>query len=302
MNITLRQPYSFCQQGQRGNQEDCRYPDCDAPDTYAPFFLVCDGVGGAEKGEVASHTVCDAFAHALSGTDWNEPFTDEDFAGALAEAYTAMNRKADNSNEGMATTLTFACFHGGGCTLAHMGDSRIYHIRPNVGILYRSEDHSLVNALVHSGNLTPEEAIGHRDSNVITRYIGVTKNGAERFKAAVFTTTDVEAGDYVFLCSDGVLKNIDDNVLFDILSSDGSDRDKTATLADLSRDSDDNNTAWLIPVETVDEKESPDKADAPTAETGTSKIYTPQEQAKDVEAEPEKTLLQKISNFLRRLS
>ena len=71
----MNQPYSFTQLGRRTNQEDSRYPDCDTPKDPQPFFVVCDGVGGNEKGEVASRTVCDAFGKALAPTTsrWSTP-------------------------------------------------------------------------------------------------------------------------------------------------------------------------------------------------------------------------------------
>lgn len=253
MKITLNQPYSFYQFGQRNNQEDARYPDADRPESCAPFFLVCDGVGGCERGEVASHTVCLAFVRALTDIDWSREFTDEDFQIALGMAYHSLEQTSTPENRNMATTLTFACFHAGGCTMAHMGDSRIYHVRPGSGILYRSEDHSLVNVLVHSGNLTPEAAINHPNSNVITRYMSVVSDKENRSRATVVCTKDLQAGDYLFLCSDGVLECVPDEILLDTLSNPSLfDEQKVARLANLSRNSYDNNTAILIPIVSVE--------------------------------------------------
>lgn len=251
MEIILGQPYSFCLTGQRDNQEDSRYPDSDAPQPYAPFFLVCDGVGGCQKGEVASHTVCDAFGRTLSARDWHQPFDNVDFQRVLQKAYQELRRKENPSSRGMATTLTFAAFHSGGCTVAHIGDSRIYHIRPQHGILYRSDDHSLVNALVHSGNLTPDEAIGHPDSNIITRYMGIPIGNEPVAKATVMLLDDLQAGDYILLCSDGVLHCMSDRELYDLLSSNLTDEDKIRQMEQACNDSPDNSTAYLIPIEGV---------------------------------------------------
>ena len=151
----------------------------------------------------------------------------------------------------MATTMTFVCFNADGVFCAHMGESRIYHVRPGVGIMYQSEDHSLVNALVHSGNLTPEEAINHPQSNIITRCISYVEKGMDKPSATTIQLKDVEAGDYFFLCSDGVLHCIEDDELLSILSSDKTDKEKIYIIAEKSKDSSDNNTAYLIGVEYV---------------------------------------------------
>lgn len=263
MNIRLNQPYSFSQLGRRGNQEDSRYPDSDAPKGAQPFFVVCDGVGGSEKGEVASRTVCDAFGKALSGRDWSGQFTTADFEKVLDYAFSELKRVSTTENEGMATTLTFVAFHGGGCFIAHIGDSRVYYVRPGSGIVYRTEDHSLVNALVRAGVITEKEAETHPDRNVITRSVCVPDAEHERSSATVVNITDVRRGDYVLMCSDGVLKRLSDDAIVDIIGSDRSDAEKCAKIATMSVDSDDNNTAYLVSVAYV-EGAAPVEADTTT--------------------------------------
>lgn len=251
MDIELGQSYSFCQLGGRKNQEDARYPDMDEPHGGKPVFVVCDGVGGQDKGEVASRTVADAFGRYMQRVDLSRPFSADDFSKALSYAYQALDKAMSDGSDEMATTLTFICFHDGGVLVAHIGDSRIYHIRPQVGILYRSNDHSLVNALVHSGNLTPQEAENHPQSNYITRCMGHGRSSGERASATVLEIDDVEAGDYFFLCTDGVLHELDDRRLQAVLESGKTDREKMAEIALACRKSSDNNTAYLIPVERV---------------------------------------------------
>ncbi len=251
MEILLRQPYSFCQRGERANQEDARFPDCDAPQGCKPAFVVCDGVGGQAKGEVASRTVADAIGTYMEGVDLTKDFTPEDFSKVLSHAYSALHRKMQGDTREMATTMTFVCFSAAGAFCAHIGDSRIYHVRPGVGIMYRSEDHSLVNALVHSGNLTPEGAINHPNSNIITRCMAYVDKGADAPAATAMQIEDVEGGDYFFLCTDGVLHCVEDSELLAILSSDRTDKEKIDLIAEKSRHSSDNNTAYLIGVEEV---------------------------------------------------
>lgn len=305
MEIILNQPYSFCQLGKRGNQEDSRFPDDDAPQGYKAAFVVCDGVGGQDKGEVASRTVADAFGEYLENTDLSKPFTTEDFSKALGFAFDALQKRMKGDSKQMATTLTFVCFHSDGVFMAHMGDSRIYHIRPNAGILYQSEDHSLVNALVHSGNITPEEAINHPQGNVITRCIGYVAPGQNRPTATTYSTKDVEAGDYFFLCSDGVLHKLDDTQLLGILSSDKNDKDKLEYIADLSKNSSDNNTAYLIGVKEVLAEldnaceEEVEELPTPTPSTTTTPLQNKQPIAREVEPGEQKS--SKFSQFIKNL-
>lgn len=256
MKIYLNQPYSFCQLGKRGNQEDARYPDMDKPDKLQAFYVVCDGVGGCDNGEMASRTVCDAFGKCLKHTDWTQTFDIADFGKALDDAYSALYKVTGKHSKDMATTLTFICFHREGALVAHIGDSRIYHVRPGVGILYRSDDHSLVNALVHSGNLTPDEAENHPQSNYITRCMGWVKEDEERAQATVLQIADIEAGDYFILCTDGVLHNTTDDMLVGIVSEDVSDEEKCVKLATMCEDSSDNNTAYILPVREVNKEET----------------------------------------------
>lgn len=249
MKITLGQTYSFHQQGQRDYQEDSRFPDSDKPSALQRFFVVCDGVGGCEKGEVASQTVCDAIGKAMANVDLSQAFNNADFSKVLDEAYDALDRKTNRQNQEMATTLTFACFHAEGCTLAHIGDSRIYQFRKGQGIIYRSEDHSLVNSMVHNGMITPDEALDNPQKHVITRYMESVDSDQNRCMATVLNTKDVREGDYILLCTDGVCNQIDDDEITDILfNEDMSNEIKMSTIAQICSDSDDNNTAILIPV------------------------------------------------------
>lgn len=253
MNIQLQPAYSFWQMGRRTNQEDARHPNVDGMPMEQRFFVVCDGVGGSDKGEIASQTVCQAMASAMHHFDLSKDFTNDDFRDVLDAAYDALDRKASPRNQEMATTMTFVCFHGGGCTMAHIGDSRIYHFRKGQGILYRSDDHSLVNAMVHNGMLTPEKAANSPQKNVITRYMEPVDADQNRCMATVMRTQDILPNDYFLLCTDGVYNKVSEDVILSVLFNQNlSDKKKLETLARQCKDSDDNNTAILIPVATVE--------------------------------------------------
>ena len=312
MVISLYQPYSFSQLGHRTNQEDCRLPNADAPTDGQFFFAVCDGVGGSDDGEVASRSVCKGFEDALSDIDWSDPFTVEDFRQALTEAYNCLDRAAEETgNRDMATTLTFVCFHGDGCLAAHIGDSRIYQIRPQSGIIYRSSDHSQVNSLVHAGVLSPDQTDSHPDRSVITRYMEPSNEHEPRCMATVLQIRDIQADDYFVLCTDGVIESVDDRQLVRIVCGDSNDKDKCRQLASLCRKSQDNNTLYLIHVanvETDDEEDETDKKQAADAvdnmysEHVTWQSFRHPHTTEDVEADaPSESLTDSILHFIKNI-
>lgn len=259
MDIRIRQPYSFTQLGRRTNQEDARWPDTDTPDVDRRVFVVCDGVGGQDKGEVASRTVADALGSAMAKSVGSHNSYDTDrFAADLNRAWEAFEKRAVKSQRGMATTMTALAIHAGGVLCAHMGDSRIYHIRPGVGILYRSDDHSLVNSLVHSGNITPDEARNHPQSNVITRCFSHVDRPAGRPAATVMEIRDLQPGDWFLMLTDGVLHCFDDNELCRLIDSGATDSEIAAAIAKGSENSPDNNTAVLFAIASVDGREQPE--------------------------------------------
>ena len=251
MEIILNQPYSFHQIGKRDYQQDSRFPDEDMPKDYKPFFVLCDGVGGSNHGEIASKTVCLSIAKAMKNVNFEKEFSFDDFQNVLTYMYDSLYKVMKTTTLKTSTTLTFLCFHKGGVLAAHIGDSRIYLLRPDFGVIYRSEDHSLVNALVHSGSITPDQAKNHPQSNYITRSVGYSENLEDRDGAKAVQLTDIQQGDYFFMCSDGVLENIDDDELLQILSQDISDEEKIKEIAQKSKNSSDNNTAILIGIKDV---------------------------------------------------
>lgn len=280
MIVNIDSIYSFHQMGERDNQEDSRYPDIDIPNTDTAVFVVCDGVGGSVKGEVASSTVCTRIGELLSSHENTDDFSDDDFRYVLGQAYKALDDVSDESNNGMGTTLTFLLLHSNGVLAAHIGDSRIYQIRPKEGIVYRSEDHSLVNALLRSGNLSPNDVKDHPRGNVITRCMCADDGVHEIDDATVINLKDIAPGDYFLLCTDGVTGKIDEEELLSLYSSDRTDEEKYKYLADRSKDSSDNNTTIQIHIGsvTIDNEET---LDDETTDDETFKVGTQSLKRKD---------------------
>lgn len=305
MEILLKQPYSFYQLGRRANQEDARFPNEDVPQDFKSAFVVCDGVGGQDKGELASRIIANTIGEEMQKADLSLPFTVRDFDSIVSKAYNTFQKGMKEYGPEMATTMTFACFHSAGVFLAHIGDSRIYHIRPGVGILYQSDDHSLVNALVHSGNLTPEEAENHPQSNIITRCIGKISSGSTGPAIDTYQIKDVEPNDYFFLCTDGVTGCVSDQQLFTILSSSDSDSEKIESLSSICKGSSDNNTAYLIGVADIiyDEHEISSMEDNDSHETDhtTSPLNTLNEVIVESSIKNHRSIGNQISDFFNKL-
>lgn len=249
MNITIGKTWAVSEKGGRLNNEDSIYPPPEAANTNQKLFLVCDGVGGAEKGEVASSLACDAFQTFFSTFLEGDPTSDFinrtiRYVETRFDDYVTSHSEAN----GMATTLTMVFVGNFGITLAHVGDSRIYYFREGE-ILYRTEDHSLVNAWVKIGKISREEAACHPRRNVITRAIQGTKRPTE---ADVIRLENIKAGDYLFMCSDGVLEHLSDEELASVFKTSTSSEDIKNRIMNICSDkTQDNFSFYIIPIQNV---------------------------------------------------
>lgn len=258
MKFQLYQPLAINELGGRQNQEDAIYPLIGEVSEESRVFVVCDGMGGLDKGEVASNAVSRSLGHMAEVIRDAVPvFTDEDFFQCLSKAYNELDA-ADVKNEAqMGTTMTFLCFHDGGCLVAHIGDSRIYHLRPSLGdcrgILFRSRDHSLVQQLYEQGQISLDEMRTSSKKNIILK--AMQPHQQTRTEATIVHIKDVEPGDYFYLCTDGMLEQMDDAALMGIFA-DGStiDEQKRQQLIDATANNTDNHSAYLIHVKEVEEE------------------------------------------------
>lgn len=256
MKFEIYCPLCIHELGKRDNQEDTIYPSEGQATETDRVFVLCDGMGGAEHGEVASATVAGAIASSLQKSLSQGKVTPRQMLKlALNVAYDALD--AQNTSEEktsaktMGTTLCVLILHEGGALIAHIGDSRIYHVRPSTrSILTKTRDHSMVRDMIELGEITPEQARSVNYRNIITRAM---QPNTDRDPSQIDETTDVQAGDYFYLCSDGMLEQMDDEQLLEILcASDLSDQQKRDALLKATVDNKDNHSAILIQIKSVE--------------------------------------------------
>ena len=188
--------------------------------------LVCDGMGGANAGEVASRIACKCFIGTIIPKLREIKTSIEDSAEtvvridrAIYEACEKANSeiylasKEDNTLSGMGTTLSGCMIDGDMLWTFNVGDSRVYHVTDSEA-KQLTVDHSFVQALVDNGKITPEEAQNHPNRNVILRALGVQS----KVECDV-THFKTECGCYL-VCSDGMSNYFDEKEFVNIVSSD----------------------------------------------------------------------------------
>ena len=185
-------------------------------DRNAALCVVCDGMGGAKSGNVASVLAADVFTQEVKrswGHGMNREKIDRVLQGAVKLANFTVYDQASQFEEfsGMGTTLVAALIHGNQVTVVNVGDSRAYLVSRE-GIRQITKDHSLVQLMVERGELTPERARNYPGKNLITRAIGT-----EPMVQCDIFTLNVQRGDCILLCSDGLSNMMDDQeILFEV--------------------------------------------------------------------------------------
>ncbi len=182
------------------------------PDT----FIVADGMGGHNSGELASHMAVDLSEEYLLkflNDDGGEESTVSFICSLVAEVNKSIFLKAKESEEnyGMGTTFVIGILLGNKLYIGHVGDSRAYLIRN--GVLERlTTDHSYIEELIKNGSLTREEAKNHPKKNIITRALGCEEN------VAVDTySVDFKDDDILVLCTDGLTNMLNENEILSII-------------------------------------------------------------------------------------
>jgi PPM family protein phosphatase len=220
-----------------------------------PLFVIADGMGGHRGGEVASRLAVETIEALFRRGE-----------GALSEQVQEANRAVferstiDRAVAGMGTTLTAALVEEDRARLAHVGDSRAYLFRGGE-MRMLTEDHTLVHRMVQQGEITEAEAERHPQRSVVTRALGI-----ERSIPVDEIVVDLEPGDRLLLCSDGLTSMVDDDAVGRILSAEPDPQRAAEALVEAANDGGgvDNTTVIVIAVDDVDSG-----AGASPAATGT---------------------------------
>ena len=251
--------YALTDRGRRRSQNEDAFI-CD--EDYA-IFLVADGMGGENYGEVASRLTADHFVQLIipfiTDEDVTIPFdTPEDgdhFTAVMIHAVEGTNRAVyeyaieHESHKGMGSTLTAVVVRDGFLYVAHVGDSRLYRIQSDE-IIQITEDHTKVQEMVQKEILTPEEARKHPQKNIITRCVGRNR----RLKPDVFAT-DFTNDDIFLICSDGLNDMIEDDEIHRIVVESDSLETAAGGLVELANENGgkDNITVVLFRLDSVNQ-------------------------------------------------
>ena len=179
--------------------------------------VVCDGMGGAKSGNIASSLAVDVFSQEIQRTwtpnmEWDKADQMMKSAVKLANFTVYDQARQFEEFEGMGTTLVAALIRGWKISLVNVGDSRAYRISQN-GIRQITKDHSVVQMMVDRGELTPEASKRYPGKNLITRAVGTESSVV----CDVFRQ-ELNRGDFLLLCSDGLSNLMDDQeILFEVV-------------------------------------------------------------------------------------
>ena len=190
---------------------------CQHEESGHTLCVVCDGMGGAAGGRLASRIAVDTFMLEMQKV-LRQDMTPEQLREASSYAVTLANRAIRDAAEasvdcrGMGTTLVSAVSYDGGAVISNVGDSRAYRITAD-GIARITKDHSLVERMVDRGDITAEEARHHPNRNLITRALGPDMSALSDEYIC-----PLGPGEFLLLCSDGLSNLMDDQeILFEVV-------------------------------------------------------------------------------------
>lgn len=186
-------------------------------------FIVADGMGGHNAGDYASRLAVETVVEEIKASFERNPVKILNNAIGRANGQLRKRARENRAFSGMGTTIVAATCIGRYLEVANVGDSRLYVISDEIRQI--TEDHSLVEEMVRMGGLDREMARNHPDKNIITRAVG-----ARRDVEVDFFNVELQTGDLVLLCSDGLTNMVDDEMICRILKGDGNLEDRVEEL------------------------------------------------------------------------
>ena len=203
---------------QRAINQDFIFKSDEAVGGLPDLYIVADGMGGHKAGDYASRFCVESFIKEAKAGKYKT------LLGGLQSIVNSVNEQVYAESfktpeyKGMGTTLVAAVVGEETVTVVNVGDSRMYLYNEDEGIHQITVDHSLVENMIRNGELERKDAAHHPKKNIITRAIGVDPNVEPDF-----FETEIEKGDIILLCSDGLSNMVDDDKMNDCLE----DRKKT---------------------------------------------------------------------------
>lgn len=231
----------------RANNQDAFFLSTTPVGELPNLFIVADGMGGHLAGEVASSQAVSAFTNHLQ----TQPAVPEGLLDFLIEATQVANAHVYRQSithlayKGMGTTFTALSLIGSKGYVAHLGDSRLYQLKQG-SFKQITQDHSYVEALVRTGQITLEEAQHHPQKNLLTRVLG-----SDLETPVDGYLLDIQPGDWLLLCSDGLSNMLSDTYISNAIQADNTVESIVTGLIAAANDSGgvDNITCILIKIE-----------------------------------------------------
>ena len=227
------------------NQDALEYGTLGATAQYA---VVCDGMGGANGGNIASKIAVEVIGSRIrDGYNENMGISSVErlLDSAMATANVGVYDRAQQQAEliGMGTTVVTAITCNRTAYISHVGDSRLYLWRDGV-LTTVTRDHSVVQGLIESGQITEEEARSHPRKNYITRALGVVAE-----ESGEYDELALEQGDRLLLCTDGLTNEVAPDIMADLLTKPAEEALEALIRAALDHGGSDNITAVLMDID-----------------------------------------------------
>ena len=231
------------------NEDAYMLPAETDPDVLAQkghLYILADGMGGHQKGEIASAITIETVnqEYYTRHNNHTSEMPKDTIADALAEAIQTANQQVMNATQGGGTTIIASVLYSDTIVSMNVGDSRAYLLRDGK-LRLLSKDHSLVSRLVEMGKITEEEALSHPRRNVLYQALG---QGSD---LEIYTVTEkIQLNDVIILCSDGLWGEIGDQAITDVLTTVSNPLVAAQQLIDMANQSGgpDNITAIIIKV------------------------------------------------------
>jgi len=231
--------------------------DAWAVDVAQGLYIVADGMGGHNAGEIAAQLVVESLPKLVQRRLSTMPRTSAALARRLRSAVSRLSRDVyEQASEkphlyGMGATVVAAMIRGDEAIIVHMGDSRAYLLRDG-RLRLLTRDHSVVQALIDAGDITPEEAEYHPDRNRITASIGMPGEPTPDSKRV-----HLRIGDKLLLCTDGLANMVDDAHVCQILRSTAPPETVCKDLIDAANTAGGDDNITVVVIEVREDRSTP---------------------------------------------